>query len=101
MKALTTLAIVTASLLIASVADDVSEAKVSKQLDSICKKNNLKVENFQRKGIAEVDRGLLKSEHYFVFVSQEDAVKVEIVAYSGMLGGEIHHMVESLDGNRI
>ncbi len=101
MNALITLAIVSTSLLVASVVDDVSEARVSSHLDSICKKNNLKAENFQMEGVEEVDRGLLKSEHYFVFVSEEDAVKVEIVAYSGMLGGEIHHMVEDFDGNRI
>jgi len=101
MKVLMTFLIIISALLACSVLDDVSDSRVLNRLDSLCKSHNLNPENFQSEGEKKINRGLLLTEHFYTFISKKDSVKIEIVAYSGFRSGEIHHMVETLDGVRI
>ena len=101
MKVLMIFLIIISALLVYSVLDDVSDSRVLNRLDSICESCNLNPENFQIEREKEINRGLLLTEHYYTFISKKDSVIISIVAYSGLRGGEIHHMVETLDGVRI
>ncbi len=101
MKTLLALLIAISALLAYSMLDDVSNTEVSNRLDSVCKSLHLNPENFKMDGEKEINRGILITEHYFPFTSKKDSVRIKIVAYSGLQGGEIHHMAETLNGDRL